>query len=460
MTALAHPSSTNLTVPTSQNTAPVLSFSCLYTHDIRRKQKRWQDGILRFHTFNKRIMVYDTPRNFIGDTHWRETQAIQDGDELELEKGVLIQVGEEVERTETDLTGLLEKRTPKHPAGRDRQPSPSTFQTTGIGQRNSTPRHSTFETHPETPFAQLRPKSLNALLGKPRGPVGKAVVTVKSPADLRKEKENGFGLYASSSKRRRVDYPTTAMPTMRLPTDRVDLSGEPLEKARNPASKARGSSSASRGGTNVASEAPQRPRNPATSEGHVSNVKRQPKEPQGSNGRSNGIPSHITQASNTTDGDHARSRAKKPRRGQQIDGLLAPSGTAKSKKRREATSESLSRDGFQDNIALEDSEPRGIQVDDEPRPEHMLRILSRKPRKKLLYRDLLPQKAAPHQNLRTPDGQSRRETRQRTTASRSAVGKRLEDPLDAYHQAQQSRLQTRLTKRITGILPGQQSLRY
>lgn len=84
----------NLTVPSTQNTAPVLEFRCLYTHDLRRKQKRWQDGLLRFHTFNKRIMVYDVTRNYIGDTHYRDDGIVQDGDELELDRGILIQVGE------------------------------------------------------------------------------------------------------------------------------------------------------------------------------------------------------------------------------------------------------------------------------------------------------------------------------------------------------------------------------
>src|SRR5436309_7965849 len=97
-------------VPTSQNTAPVLEFRCLYTHDLRRKAKRWQDGWLKYHTFNKRVMVYDVPRNYVGDSHWRYDEHIADGDELELEKGVLVQVGEAVGRTEQDLTELLEKR--------------------------------------------------------------------------------------------------------------------------------------------------------------------------------------------------------------------------------------------------------------------------------------------------------------------------------------------------------------
>ncbi|EGD87699.1 hypothetical protein H112_04168 [Trichophyton rubrum D6] len=100
----------SLSVPPIQNTAPVIKFQCLFTHDIRRKAKRWQDGFLRFHTFNKRVMVYDTTGNLVGDLHWRDRDMLQDGDEFELERGILVQAGEQLESTVTDLTGLLEKR--------------------------------------------------------------------------------------------------------------------------------------------------------------------------------------------------------------------------------------------------------------------------------------------------------------------------------------------------------------
>lgn len=108
---LTTPRPLTLSVPSTQNTAPILEFRCLYTHDIRRKSKRWQDGFLRFHTFNKRVMVYDLPRNFVGDSHWRETNELTDGDEFELERhGILVQVGEALGKTEQDLTVLFEKR--------------------------------------------------------------------------------------------------------------------------------------------------------------------------------------------------------------------------------------------------------------------------------------------------------------------------------------------------------------
>ncbi|KAF9894087.1 hypothetical protein FE257_009060 [Aspergillus nanangensis] len=120
-------------VPATQNTAPVIKFRCLYTHDVRRKAKRWQDGYLRFHTFNKRVMVYDTTGNFIGDLHWRQDEPLQDGDELELDRGVMIQVCESIERTETDISviysGKKSQGSPTQPAER---PTPIMRPSTGV----------------------------------------------------------------------------------------------------------------------------------------------------------------------------------------------------------------------------------------------------------------------------------------------------------------------------------------
>ncbi|RAL02145.1 uncharacterized protein BO80DRAFT_379347 [Aspergillus ibericus CBS 121593] len=105
----------SMSVPATQNTAPVIRFRCLYTYDMRRKAKRWQDGFLRYHTFNKRIMAYDVAGNFVGDYHWRQDdEGIQDGDELELDNGALIQVCEPVERTETDISALYSNKRRSH----------------------------------------------------------------------------------------------------------------------------------------------------------------------------------------------------------------------------------------------------------------------------------------------------------------------------------------------------------
>lgn len=94
--------------PTS---AAVLDFICLFTHDLKRKQKRWQDGKLKYHTFNKRVMVYDDRGNFVGDAHWSGDGDLEDGEELELDRGgAIVQVAECTGSREQDLTELLDKR--------------------------------------------------------------------------------------------------------------------------------------------------------------------------------------------------------------------------------------------------------------------------------------------------------------------------------------------------------------
>lgn len=164
-------------IPPTQNTAPVLQFNCLFTHDLRKKRKCWHDGSLDFHTFNKRIMVYDVARNFIGDAHWTETAALQDGDEVVLEKGgILVQVGDSKGTTETDLTDLRNSRkmtTSKHPSLPSIRGSRVPLQT---------PRATG-----SLAAAPLKHRSLNAVLGAPKGPIGKAAVPSKSPFEERQE---------------------------------------------------------------------------------------------------------------------------------------------------------------------------------------------------------------------------------------------------------------------------------
>lgn len=160
----------SLNVPATQNTAPVIKFRCLFTHDVRRKAKRWHDGFLRYHTFNKRVMVYDTTGYFIGDLHWRQDHGIQDGDELELDKGVLIQVCEPVEQTETDLSTLYGNKKTQESPTQAAEPSPPSFHA-------SAPTRSSI-------FSQ-QPRSLNDVLGIRKTPVSLSV----SPYDERQQQK-------------------------------------------------------------------------------------------------------------------------------------------------------------------------------------------------------------------------------------------------------------------------------
>ncbi|SPQ19794.1 3a64c354-4cae-449d-8ad4-99325f8fd276 [Thermothielavioides terrestris] len=95
--------------------APVLEFVCLFTHDLRRKQKRWEDGRLKYHTFNKRVMVYDERGNFVGDMHWQRESEFGEGEEFQLERGgAIVQAIETVlrlkPRQKRGLLLLSEKR--------------------------------------------------------------------------------------------------------------------------------------------------------------------------------------------------------------------------------------------------------------------------------------------------------------------------------------------------------------
>ncbi|KAE8349916.1 hypothetical protein BDV28DRAFT_140171 [Aspergillus coremiiformis] len=173
-----------LSVPATQNTAPVIKFRCLYTHDMRRKSKRWQDGYLRYHTFNKRAMAYDTTGNFIGDLHWRQDEAIQDGDELELDRGVLIQVCEPMEKTETDLSTLYShKKSQESPSRPGESPT--------LSFRQSTLRSSN---------ASQPSRSLNDLLGIKKTTIGRLV----SPYEERHPPEQSKDYLQRAAKKQKL----------------------------------------------------------------------------------------------------------------------------------------------------------------------------------------------------------------------------------------------------------------
>ncbi|KAK1641253.1 hypothetical protein BDP81DRAFT_458093 [Colletotrichum phormii] len=155
--------------------APVLEHLCLFTHDLKRKQKRWQDGRLKFHTFNKRIMVYDERGNFIGDMHWREDFDFGEGEEFNLERGaVIVQVAECIGSKGQDLTELLDKRAKE------------------VEQRHARSAANTAnQPHPPTgplvqhPQAQYRQRQLSDVFTTPRGPQGRAVIPKTSPYEDR-----------------------------------------------------------------------------------------------------------------------------------------------------------------------------------------------------------------------------------------------------------------------------------
>lgn len=185
-------------IPLTQNTAPVIEFRCLFTSDIRRKQKRWQDGRLKFHTFNKRVMVYDERLNFVGDTHWHDYH-IDEGEELELDRAaVLVQVADSLGSRDQDLTELLDKRTKQREeraAVKRQSSSPSEVPVDNL----RIPRQSVAQ-------FKLSQKPLSALLGTPTGHHGRALLPTTSPfEDRQKEQQRERDTQERPSKRKKAE---------------------------------------------------------------------------------------------------------------------------------------------------------------------------------------------------------------------------------------------------------------
>jgi hypothetical protein len=180
--------------PTAETgtSAPVLEFLCLFTHDLRRKQKRWQDGRLKYHTFNRRVMAYDDRGNFIGDMHWRADWDFEAGEEIQLERGgVIVQVSDCVGQQSQDLSELVDKRIQEREQRfRDKQQ----HRTSTPSTRPSLPAPRDdvgFRPEQAGPTApQVRHRPLTALIGTPTGRVGRAVVPSESPFEQRRKTDD------------------------------------------------------------------------------------------------------------------------------------------------------------------------------------------------------------------------------------------------------------------------------
>lgn len=141
----------------------------MFTHDVRKKAKKWHDGSLRFHTFNKRVMVYDDTKNLVGSLHYRSQEDFVEGIELNLDSHVLVQVEEKLSESTTDLTPLL-SRQKQDGVEHFAKPDPPTRATLSrINAANS----------------QIKPKSIRELLAASQGSTGRARLPSKSPYEER-----------------------------------------------------------------------------------------------------------------------------------------------------------------------------------------------------------------------------------------------------------------------------------
>lgn len=166
-------------------------------------------------------MVYDVPRNFIGDMHWKEGEDLQEGDEVTLEKdAVLVQVAESVGRTETDLTELKQsaKKSKRTEGGQRSSSPPRNMATPSRNMGPPTARPGTASVAGGN--TQLKHRSLNALLGTPKGRIGKATLPTKSPFETRQAEENENWESGRPPKRSKGDSWSVTRTTVPLPAAR------------------------------------------------------------------------------------------------------------------------------------------------------------------------------------------------------------------------------------------------
>ncbi|KTW25914.1 hypothetical protein T552_03188 [Pneumocystis carinii B80] len=84
--------------------AKVDRFKCLWTANKHQVRKRWHDGILHFHTFNFRAMLYDEA-NVLVDDLFISKQHITSGDEIEFDNHLVI-IEDALEAIYSDISSL------------------------------------------------------------------------------------------------------------------------------------------------------------------------------------------------------------------------------------------------------------------------------------------------------------------------------------------------------------------
>lgn len=376
-------------------------------------------------------MVYDVSRNYIGDMHSREDEILQDGDEFELDRGVLIQVGEATGSMEQDLTGLFEKRK-KAPEVAVNEEIP--HQPVAVPMARSTAAQP----------SQLRPKTLNALLGTPKRRIGRAVLPTKSPHELRMESENSSWDQDRPAKRQRMESQSKGR-----------LSSNKMPPPRPPASFRVPGEGGSRTVVGAIADKQSEERPVQTT------VQNSALPPAGDTVNGPPIP-QILRSENIKE-DMASKRLVEPLLKKKSNRSGSSDLTAQQRKRKpdQNAQESAKAKKIAKRLdnAPDTSDTRTSTiakpievVSDEDAPSSngqpklctKLQMASRKPRKKLMYRDLLPHKSPAMGQSSGDASVLDRSSRERSTTSRP--DKRKKDFMANFHLEEQERLKARLDK--------------
>jgi hypothetical protein len=196
------------TLPPS--TAEVIEFRCQWTHNVTQKKKKWNDGSLKFHTFNKLVRIFDEDSNNVGQKHWQGV-SLQDGDEFQLDN-VLVSVQDHLRSTQTNLVPLFDKR--KKQLANDSGALLDCSHSSHVPRANTQAQLSNFasplsgprQTH-SSAGVRSKHKSLNSLLGTAKGPIGKALAST-SPYEARNNRVFESHVEEPAAKRKRTEGPS------------------------------------------------------------------------------------------------------------------------------------------------------------------------------------------------------------------------------------------------------------
>jgi hypothetical protein len=88
----------------SAGTAEVQVYEAMWTSQLTQKNKVWNDGVVRFHTFNKRLTLYDA-RGVLLDSLFINRRRVEQGEVLRFER-TLVDIGGKTGTFQQDLAQL------------------------------------------------------------------------------------------------------------------------------------------------------------------------------------------------------------------------------------------------------------------------------------------------------------------------------------------------------------------
>lgn len=375
-------------------------------------------------------MVYDVSRNYIGDMHWRENEILHDGDEFELDRGVLIQVGEATGSIDQDLTGLFEKRkkAPEMAVHEEVQSQPIVVSTARLTAVQP---------------SQLRPKTLNALLGTPKGRLGRAAFPSKSPHELRTESENLCWDQDRPAKRQRIE----SQLERRVQTNRT----LPRLEHANPQAPHEGMNGLVVGAvfdkrheekllpTNLRDSGRPNAGDPVEMLPSLGGPRRQLANDDEVSQR---IIEPLSKKRSSASGS-SESAAQQKRRSHQ-DVQVSPRATKDPRRpSHELETGYASTSAITKPIEITSGED-ATPTNEAPKQRAKLQMASRKPRRKLMYRDLLPQESSGVNQSSDESSLLERSSSKRSSSSKPEKQRR--DPMTASHKEEQDRSKDRLNR--------------